>query len=66
MDYVYIVYTEEGLQGCFRSEAGATQRVLELAINQMDIDTADTPLDFNSPWRWGWDICYYRKELVYA
>ena len=66
MEYVYLVYAEcDGLRGIFRSEASADRRVLEIASNEMDIDTSVAPLDYSSPWRWGWDVCYWRKELVY-
>lgn len=66
MDYVYLVYAEcDGLRGIFRSEAGADRRVMEIATNEMDIDISSIPLDFNSAWRWGYDVVYWRKELVY-
>lgn len=66
MNYIYLVYAEcDGLRGIFRSETGADRRVLEIANNEMDIDTSIAPLDYNSPWRWGYDVVYWRKELVY-
>jgi len=66
MNYVYLVYAEgDGLRGVFRSEAGADRRVLEIANNEMDIDTSIAPLDYNSHWQWGYDVVYWKKELVY-
>lgn len=65
MRFVYLVYDEcHGLVGVYESEASADRKVIALA-EDYDLDTSKAPLDFNSPWRWGWEGCtWWVKETV--
>lgn len=65
MRFVYLVYDEcHGLVGVYESEASADRKVIALA-EDYDLDTSEAPLDFNSPWRWGWEGCaWWVKEEV--
>jgi hypothetical protein len=65
MKFVYLVYTEcDGLRKICSTESGADYEVFKIAAEEMDIDVAFAPLDFDSPTRRGWDVCYWKKEIV--
>ena len=66
MKFVYLVYAEcDGLRKICSTESGASSEVLKIAMEEMDIDVGAAPLDFDSPTRWGYDVCYWKQEIVY-
>lgn len=64
MGFVYLVCDEGGVRGIFRQEASALAKVMEIAKNDYDIDINIAPFDFASPWRCGYDVVYWRKEIL--
>jgi len=64
MRFVYLVFNSDGVVGVYGSEASADRKVIALA-EDCDIDTSEAPLDFNSPWSWGWsDSAWWHKVVV--
>ena len=65
MDCVYLVFDDiHGLQCICKEKEKAKEMVKNIAFNQYDLPK-DTPLDYNTDSRWGWEsISWYDRVGV--
>ena len=66
MDYVYLVWDNNGLRRVCKNKIDATLQVNSIASDEYGF-SLDTPLDYSGAiFRYGWiDAAWWTKELIY-